>query len=83
MNGHWKKPLSRLKKEWSKNNMGVDKKKNKHGGRRKGAGRPAGWTKTAISLRIDNDLLEFVKTKPNRSKFINSCIRKEKDKDKG
>lgn len=60
-----------------------DKKKNKHGGRREGAGRPAGWTKTAISLRIDNDLLEFVKTKPNRSKFINSCIRKEKDKDKG
>lgn len=50
--------------------------KNKSGGKRKGAGRPKSDNpKQIISLRIEPDLIEYVNSKKNRSKFINNCIR--------
>lgn len=57
--------------------------KGKSGGKREGAGRPrSGQTKPVISLRLDPDLFEYVSLKKNKSKFINGCIRKEKERDK-
>lgn len=54
--------------------------KGKSGGRREGAGRPkAEQTKSIMSLRLDPDLVSYVSLKENKSKFINDCIRKEKN----
>lgn len=57
--------------------------KGKSGGRREGAGRPKlEKTKSIMSLRLDSDLVKYVSSKENKSKFINSCIRKEKEKER-
>lgn len=54
--------------------------KGKSGGKRTGAGRPKSTeTKTIISLRIDPDLAAYVNKQGNRSRFINECIRKNKE----
>lgn len=53
--------------------------KGKSGGKRKGAGRPkAEQVKSIMSLRLEPDLVDYVSQKGNKSKFINDCIRKEK-----
>ena len=53
--------------------------KGKSGGKREGAGRPKSEkTKSIMSLRLDSDLVGYVSSKENKSKFINDCIRKEK-----
>lgn len=50
------------------------------GGKRTGAGRPKSEaTKTIMSLRIDPDLIDYVNMQENKSKFINDCIRKNKE----
>ena len=50
------------------------------GGKRAGAGRPKSEvTKTIMSLRIDPDLIDYVNMQDNKSKFINECIRKNKE----
>lgn len=50
------------------------------GGKRAGAGRPKSEvTKTIMSLRIDPDLIDYVNMQENKSKFINDCIRKQKE----
>lgn len=54
--------------------------KGKSGGKREGAGRPKSeQTKSIMSLRLDPDLVEYVASKENKSKFTNYCIRKEKN----
>lgn len=55
--------------------------KGKSGGRREKAGRPAGINQKAISVKIDMDLLDFINSKENRNRFINECIRKEKERE--
>lgn len=51
------------------------KLENTHGGRREGAGRKGGVNQTPILLKLDNDLLPFIKAQANRNRFINDCIR--------
>lgn len=54
--------------------------KGKSGGKRAGTGRPKSEvTKTIMSLRIDPDLINYVNMQDNKSKFINDCIRKNKE----
>ena len=57
----------------------MEEEKKQRGGRRAGAGRKAGLTKTLMSLKIDNDLLAAFQAHtseiPNRSKYINDAIR--------
>lgn len=54
--------------------------KGKSGGKRTGAGRPkSSLAKTIMSLRIDPDLIDYVNLQENKSKFINNCIRKQKE----
>jgi len=53
--------------------------------KKRGRGRPkgssAGATTTQFSLKLCNDLLEYVKAQPNRNKFINDCIREHLEKE--
>ena len=56
--------------------------KRKSGGRREGAGRPQGETKTMISVRLDNDLLECLPEEINRNQYINDAVRAKAKKDK-
>lgn len=52
------------------------KKKSRAGGKRAGAGRPKkDDAKTVVTFRIDADLASLVKSKDNKSRFINDCIR--------
>lgn len=51
-------------------------------GEKRGVGRPKGGNTTAISLRVRNDLLVYVRTKDNASKFINDCIEEHKKRAK-
>ena len=57
----------------------MEEEKRQRGGRRSGAGRKAGLTKTLMSLKIDNDLLAAFQAHtteiPNKSKYINDAIR--------
>ena len=54
--------------------------KGKSGGKRQGSGRPKSeQTKFIMSLRLEPDLVDYVSQKENKSKFINDCIRKEKE----
>lgn len=57
------------------------KGKSGSGGQREGAGRPKGAKTTAISFRMDNDLVEYVNTKENKNRFINNCIREKKERE--
>lgn len=52
--------------------------KGKSGGKRTGAGRPGGVSQKAISVRVDLDLIPYLESQPNRNRFINDCIRKQK-----
>lgn len=52
--------------------------KEKCGGKREGAGKPKGINQKAISVRIDNDLVPFIESQPNKNRFINDCIRANK-----
>lgn len=55
--------------------------KGKSGGKRQGSGIPKSeQTKFIMSLRLEPDLVDYVSQKENKSKFINDCIRKEKDR---
>ena len=52
------------------------------GGKREGAGRhPKEHTKWHLNITIDYDLGEYVKSKDNRSGFINQCIREKKERE--
>lgn len=56
--------------------------KNKCGGKREGAGRPKSDNpKPVIPFRLDTDLIDYVNSKDNRSKFINDCIREKKERE--
>lgn len=57
--------------------------KTKSGGRREGAGRKKGINQTPFPLRLDNDLVEYVKSKSNRNRFINACIREAMNAERG
>lgn len=48
----------------------------KHGGYRKGAGRPATGQRKSINFRMDKDVEEELLRHENKSEFINDCIRK-------
>lgn len=52
--------------------------------KKRGRGRPKGSTKgattTQFALKLQNDLLDYVKAQPNRNKFINDCIREHKER---
>jgi len=53
---------------------------NQYGGKRKGAGRKKGKTKTTKSFRIDNDLCEYLESKVgNQNAFVNMLIRSYKE----
>lgn len=45
------------------------------GGRRQGSGRKTIGQKP-MALKLDNDLLPYVQSQPNKNRFINDCIRK-------
>lgn len=47
---------------------------------KKSVGRPRGGNTTAISLRVRNDLLAYVRSKKNSSRFINDCIQEHRDR---
>ena len=49
--------------------------KGKSGGRRAGAGRPSGVSQNPISVRLDLDLLERLRSVTNRNGFINEAVR--------
>ena len=63
----------------------MEETKKQRGGRRAGAGRKAGSTKTLMSLLMDNDLLAAFKANENviknRSQYINKAIRQALIKD--
>lgn len=42
--------------------------------RRSTAGRRKGINTTSMHLKLRNDLLSYVRSKPNKNKFINDCI---------
>ena len=42
--------------------------------RRSTPGRRKGINTTSMHLKLRNDLLSYVKSKPNKNKFINDCI---------
>ena len=51
-----------------------------YGGKRQGAGRKKGKTKSSKSFRIDNDLCEYLDNKVgNQNGFINMLIRSYKE----
>lgn len=52
----------------------MEEKISKRGGKRAGAGRPAGIKTTQICLKLRNELLDYVNSKPNKNGFINDCI---------
>lgn len=56
----------------------------KRGGKREGAGRkPTGLTTTPMSLKLDNDLYEALKSNGlNKNRYINNAIRSALKKDK-
>jgi hypothetical protein len=58
-----------------------DKRHYNSGGERPGAGRPLSENpkKKLISFRVDTDIEDFIVNMKNRSKYINSLIRKDKD----
>ena len=64
----------------------MEETKKQHGGKRSGAGRPEGLTKTLISLKLDNDLVEAFKAHsdviPNKSKYICDAVRQAMKRDK-
>lgn len=64
----------------------MEETKKQRGGRRAGAGRKAGSTKTLMSLLMDNDLLAAFQAHtteiPNKSKYINDAVRAALKKDK-
>lgn len=39
-------------------------------------------TQKAISIRVDNDLLDWLKTKENKGRYINNLIRNDLQKNK-
>jgi len=53
---------------------------NQYGGKREGAGRKKGKTKTTKSFRIDDDLCEYLESKVgNQNAFVNMVIRSYKE----
>lgn len=38
-------------------------------------GRPKGVNQTKFTIKLDNELLEFVNSQDNKNRFINNCIR--------
>jgi hypothetical protein len=53
---------------------------NQYGGKRQGAGRKKGKTKTTKSFRIDDDLCEYLESKVgNQNAFVNMVIRSYKE----
>ena len=49
-------------------------------GRRKNAGRKEGRTQTPVSVRLDNDLLQYLNdTAENKNAYINDSVRKAKE----
>lgn len=57
-----------------------EEKRDGRGGRRPGAGRPKSEKKKiTISITLEPDLLDFLNRQENKSRFINHCIRKEKN----
>ena len=63
----------------------MEEQSKQRGGKRAGAGRPAGTKQTPISLKLDNDLLSAFKANENviknRSQYINKAIRQALIKD--
>jgi hypothetical protein len=57
-----------------------EKEINQYGGKRQGAGRKKGKTKTTKSFRIDDDLCEYLESKVgNQNAFVNMVIRSYKE----
>jgi hypothetical protein len=57
-----------------------EKEVNQYGGKREGAGRKKGKTKTTKTFRIDDDLCEYLENKVgNQNGFINMLIRSYKE----
>lgn len=54
--------------------------KGKSGGKREGAGRPAGINQKAILVKFDMDLVDYLNEQENRNRFINDCVRDKKEK---
>lgn len=53
---------------------------NQYGGKRQGAGRKKGKTKSTKSFRIDDDLCEYLESKVgNQNAFVNMLIRSYKE----
>ena len=53
---------------------------NKYGGKREGAGRKKGKTKSTKTFRIDDDLCEYLENKVgNQNAFVNMVIRSYKE----
>ena len=52
------------------------------GGKRDGAGRPAGISTKSMSLKLDLDLYEILnKQVPNKNRFINDAVREKLARD--
>lgn len=49
----------------------------KHGGRRPGAGRPAGERNLMLSVRISQEAYDKISGVSNKSEFIDNLIKKE------
>ena len=52
---------------------------NLFGGRRNMLGRKDGVKQTPVLLKIDNDLMDFFRTKRNRNRYVNELIRTDKE----
>ena len=68
---------------FAKNNKSMEEiTKKSRGGKRERAGRPAGTSTTAMSLRLDNDLYQSLKSLGlNKNRFINDAIREKMIRD--
>ena len=51
--------------------------KKQHGGRRSGAGRPAGERNLMLSVRISQEAFDKIAGVSNKSEFIDNLIKKE------
>lgn len=55
----------------------MEEKKKQHGGRRSGAGRPAGERNLMLSVRISQEAFDKISGVSNKSEFIDNLIKKE------
>ena len=63
--------------------MDTNKPKSGRGGKREGSGRKSANNKTAMSLKLDNDLYEVLKVQGlNKNGYINDAVRYRMEKER-